>query len=280
MSKNNERNRISQLVYYHRIDKTMGCFSGYFSAFLLFFILIYPAISLAQSSLQRYEFQHPQMGTTFGFVVYAREDSQVIKAFLEAKKEIERLNQIMSDYLPESELNQLSRSSGTDTWVKVSDELWEVMEKSLFIAKKSKGAFDPGVGPLSRLWRRAIRRQEIPDPGKLKYALSRVNYRWIKLKPSTRQILLKKKGMKLDLGGIAKGYAVDAAFEVFTNQGLPHVLVDGGGDLRMGEVSHPINKAGPLKFRVWIIRGKLTRKNWYYPIVRSPLPEPNTNTSK
>ncbi|MEZ4851938.1 MAG: FAD:protein FMN transferase [Bacteroidia bacterium] len=145
------------------------------------------------------------MGTTFRFVVYAQDDSTVIKAFLSAKKEIDRLNQMMSDYLPESELNLLSLSSGTDTWIKVSDELWEIMALSKKIAKKSKGDFDPTIGPLSRLWRRAIRRQEIPDPAKINEALSQVDYRLIKMNTSQKEILLKEKNMKLDLGELPKG---------------------------------------------------------------------------
>ena len=230
-----QRRKDTKHIYLASLRKPIRYLFFYNLAILLFFFGSFFYKIQAQNEPQRYEFEHPQMGTTFRFVVYAQDDSTVIKAFLSAKKEIDRLNQMMSDYLPESELNLLSRSSGTDTWIKVSDELWEIMALSKKIAKKSKGDFDPTIGPLSRLWRRAIRRQEVPDPAKINEALSQVGYRLIKMNTSRKEILLKEKNMKLDLGGIAKGYAVDAAFEVFQHFGLKTVLVDGGGDLRLGD---------------------------------------------
>ena len=140
----------------------------------------------------------------------------------------------MSDYLPESELSKLSRTSGSGKKVKVSVELWEMLKLSKKLSRKSKGAFDVTIGPLSQLWRRAVRRNAFPDSAKVTDAVRRVSYKYIRFYPFRHAVKLKKANMRLDLGGIAKGYAVDKAFENLVLHGISIALVDGGGDIRLG----------------------------------------------
>lgn len=169
------------------------------------------------------------MGTTFKLTFYASSKLVAEQAADRAFQRIEELNLIFSDYLEISEVSQLSKKAGQK--VKVSEELWYLIRLSKQISKDSNGAFDVTIGPLSKLWRRAIRQQEFPDSSRITEAQNLVNYKWIKLYPASQQVKLKKAGMTLDFGGIAKGYAVDEAFLVLQNQGISIALVDGGGDL-------------------------------------------------
>jgi len=169
------------------------------------------------------------MGTTFKLTFYARSPQQADTAAAQSFQRIEELNGIFSDYLDSSEISLLSGKTGRK--VRVSDELWYLIRLSKQISKHSDGAFDITIGPLSKLWRRAIRQQQFPDSARIMEARELVNYKWIKLYPASRQVKLKKAGMALDFGGIAKGYAIDQAFQVLRETGINIALVDGGGDL-------------------------------------------------
>ena len=175
------------------------------------------------------------MGTTFRLIFYADAQDKADELSQKVFERLDSLNQIMSDYLPDSELSKLSRNSGRGQKVKVSDELWEIMRLSNKISRKSKGAFDITIGPLSQLWRRAVRRNEFPDSSRIQDATHRVNYKYIRFYPAKQTVKLKKEGMRLDLGGIAKGYAVDKAFEYLSQKNISIALVDGGGDIRLGD---------------------------------------------
>jgi thiamine biosynthesis lipoprotein len=99
------------------------------------------------------------------------------------------------------------------------------------VARDSDGAFDVTVGPVVRLWRRARRTLELPDADDLKAALALVGYRNVVLDEKARTVKLLKAGMRLDLGGIAKGYAADEALKVLAKHGLTRALVAAGGDI-------------------------------------------------
>jgi thiamine biosynthesis lipoprotein len=200
------------------------------SRLLLSIIILFQGIvAMAQESLDRYQYSKPAMGTTFTLIFYAPSKSQAEQVSAQAFGRIEELNHIFSDYLEQSEISQLSKKAGQK--VPVSEELWYLIRLSKQISKDSDGAFDVTIGPLSRLWRRAIRQQEFPDSGRISEARKLVNYKWIKLYPASQKVKLKKAGMALDFGGIAKGYAIDEAFRILSSSGIKSVLVDGGGDL-------------------------------------------------
>lgn len=173
------------------------------------------------------------MGTTFTITIFGNSNQQCQRAVSQAYHRIEELNNIFSDYLEESESSQLSAHA--ENRISVSDDLWYLLRLSKKFSRQSKGAFDVSIGPVTKLWRRAIRQQKIPDSAKLQQAQSLVNYRWIKLFNSKQQVKLKKKGMKLDFGAIAKGYAIDEAYKELLKNGIRIALVDGGGDLFIGD---------------------------------------------
>jgi len=185
--------------------------------------------------LGRYEFEQPQMGVPFRIVLYSADSASAESAAKAAFDRIKELNAIMSDYEHESELNQLSRTAGQGRALAVSGDLWRVLERSQSLAEQTDGAFDITVGPYVSLWRRARRVKELPDPQKLAEAGTAVGYRKVILNRRRQTVRLLAPGMKLDLGGIAKGYAVDEALKVLSAHGVERALVGGAGDIAVSE---------------------------------------------
>ena len=223
-----------------------------FHLLAVFLVCLFLYQSLSSQSLQRFEYQQPKMGTIFGLILYATDSTQANRAADAAFDRIDSLNHILSDYDPKSEINQLVRGKPRGQFHKVSEELWTVLRWSKKVSKKSRGAFDVSIGPLSKLWRRAFRRQTFPDLSDIEEARKKVNYRWIKIKRNKPLVRIKKEGMELDLGGVAKGYAVDEAYETLQKFGLEISLVDGGGDIYAG-------KAPPGRQGWKIVRSKLEK---------------------
>lgn len=126
------------------------------------------------------------------------------------------------------------RRSGSNDLLPVSAELLEVLTEGHLIAEASEGAFDPTIGPLSQVWRRAFQRDEFPDFERVAEARLRVDYQSLVLVPDSMGIKLLLNDMQLDLGGIAKGYAAEKLVNRLISRGFPHVLVDAGGDISMG----------------------------------------------
>ena len=192
----------------------------------------------------RFEFSEAHMGTRFRIVVYAASVRAAAIASSAAFERIGRLDAIMSDYRETSELIQLCNQP-RDTKVTVSKDLFRVLGAGQGLAARSNGAFDVTVGPLVRLWRRARRTGELPDRQKLAEALDSTGYTKLHLDRSSRSVILEKSGMLLDLGGIAKGFAVDEAMKVLKRRGISRALVAGGGDI--------VVSAPPPGARGWVI---------------------------
>ncbi len=182
-------------------------------------------------SLQRYDRSEVHMGTEFHISLYAPDDVVADRGFRAAFARIAELNSVMSNYDPESELSRLCQSSPHATPQDVSRDLWFVLRQSHQLWKESDGAFDVTVGPLTRLWRRARRQKQFPSPQRQAAALEAVGSQHMVLGEKDHTLMLLKAGMELDLGGIAKGYAVDEALACLERHGIHRALVNGGGDL-------------------------------------------------
>ena len=206
-----------------------------FSALLIVVFCAATAWPLPAQPLERYAFNRAQMGTQFNIVLYAPDSLHARRAADAAFARIDTLNQHLSDYLSESELSRLSATAGSDRDVPVGDDLWTVLQNAQRLAAQTDGAFDVTVGVLTRLWRWAMRRGRLPPDDELAQAREAVGYQHLVLDSVARTARLDRPGMRLDLGGIAKGYAVDEALTVLQAHGLPHALIDGGGDIRLGE---------------------------------------------
>lgn len=186
------------------------------------------------TALVRFEFKEPHMGTLFKIILYSKDEQTAQTAAKAAFAHIAQLDQIMSDYKPSSELMQLCKKAGGDP-VQVSRDLYTILERAQEVARKSDGAFDVTIGPVVRLWRKARRLGQLPSAEELKNALAVVGYEKLKLDSTRRAVQLLVTGILLDLGGIAKGYAADAALEVLRQHGIRRALVAAGGDVAVGD---------------------------------------------
>lgn len=171
------------------------------------------------------------MGVAWTITVYTTDRTQGLRAIGMAHDEIARLDGILSDYDPESELSQLSAQAPTREPVPVSDDVWEVLDRAVAWRDASGGAFDPTIGPLTKLWRQARRSGVMPRPEKRAAARAAVGPDTLMLHPDTRAVELTEWGMRLDLGGIGMGVAIDRAIAMLREQGIPSGMVDASGDI-------------------------------------------------
>jgi len=198
-----------------------------------FFLMVYGLFQMGllhESKPARFTFTEPHMGTMFKIVFYAADEPTANRATKDAFQRIAALDAMMSDYRPSSELMQLCQKAGGAP-VSVSEPLFFVLARAQEVSRLSDGAFDVTVGPVVRLWRRARKTQQLPDPEKLARARSLVGYQNIRLNERERTVQLLKPGMQLDLGGIAKGYAADEGLRVLKEHGITRALVAAGGDI-------------------------------------------------
>jgi len=171
------------------------------------------------------------MGLPFRMVLYAVDQPTATAAASNAFSRIAQLNDIMSDYDSDSELSRLSQSSGQGKVTPISNDLWRVLERAQSLSQRSGGAFDVTVGPCVNLWRKARRDKKLPNPERLAEARKAVGYQHVRIDARRRTAELLVPDMRLDLGGIAKGYAVDEAMKILQQHGISRALVSGGGDL-------------------------------------------------
>jgi len=184
--------------------------------------------------LSRFEFAETHMGSEFKVILYCADGAAARRASRAAFDRIKALDDALSDYNPGSELMRLcDRAGGPPT--AVGADLYEVLAHAKAMSDRSGGAFDPTVGPLVRLWRRARRDGKMPADDALARARALVSSDLMTLDPAARTVRLAKPGMKLDLGGIAKGYASGEAVKVLRREGAPRALVAGAGDVVAGD---------------------------------------------
>ena len=195
--------------------------------------------SLAQ--YKKYSFRQPKMGSPFNIIIYSPDSSKAANAAVAAFKMIDTLNEVYSDYLPESELNRLCARSGNGEWVKVSETLFSILQKACRASESSFGSFDVTMSPVIRLWRTARREKRLPDRDSLKAAKQRIGYRFVQFDTAQKSIRLQKRGMQLDLGGIAKGETAQKVYDRLRQLGFPLSLIDAGGDIVAGDVPAQIS---------------------------------------
>ncbi|MCW5777081.1 MAG: FAD:protein FMN transferase [Phycisphaeraceae bacterium] len=184
--------------------------------------------------MSRYEFAQIHMGVECRITLYAVGRECAANAAAQAFERIASLDASLSDWLRGSELNRLSDAAGGPAVI-VSEDLYRVMDLARQLSEATDGAFDPTVGPVVRLWRQARRDGRLPNTEELASALLAVGWKEIELNPEDRTVRLVQPGMRLDLGGIGKGFAADRAGDALREQGVNRFLIDLGGDLLAGE---------------------------------------------
>jgi thiamine biosynthesis lipoprotein len=192
----------------------------------------------ADANLQRFEYVAPKMGTVFSIFLYAPDKAVADRAAEAVWARVDELNHNFSDYDPNSELSKLSQQTLDGPMAQpmpVSDDMYRLMEYSLDAARQSEGTFDITIGPLVRLWRRSRELNQVPAPERVEEARKSVGYRYIKLDPEHHAVQLLAPRMRLDVGGIAKGYTSREALKVLRKFGIDRALVGAAGDVSIGQ---------------------------------------------
>lgn len=174
------------------------------------------------------------MGIDARIVVYAKNRQIAERACEAGFKKIAELEAIMSDYRPDSELMRLCGKAGTGP-VPISTDLYRVLDQAQRFSRQTDGEFDVTVGPLVQIWRRARKETKLPTAEEIAKAQSLVGWQKLKLGWRDGTAELSTPGMRLDLGGIAKGYASDEALKELRRFGIRSALIEMGGDLLLGE---------------------------------------------
>jgi thiamine biosynthesis lipoprotein len=185
-----------------------------------------------------FEFVRQKMGGPFKILLYAKDQAAADHAAEAGFARVDQLNSVLSDYDPASEISKLSQRTLDGPMpepVTVSEDLWRVLDRSVELAKRSDGAFDITIGPLVRLWRRSRDLKELPTSERIEQTRQSVGYRLIRLEPKNRTVQLLAPRMRLDVGGLAIGYVTDQVRDAVAKAGSPCVLVDGGGEVSVGD---------------------------------------------
>jgi thiamine biosynthesis lipoprotein len=169
---------------------------------------------------------------TFANITVVAADSKTARACVEAAfSRLEHVDEVMSDYKADSQLSQVNRDAFNKP-VPVDDDLFEVLRIGTDYSRKTEGTFDITVGPVVDLWRQAEELKRLPTETQLAQARSKVGFEKLILNQAEKTVRFEVDGMRLDLGAIAKGYAIDLAVEAMQKAGAIGGLIDVGGDVR------------------------------------------------
>lgn len=167
------------------------------------------------------------LDTLVDIKIFDSNDPKIIQDCFSILKDIENT---MSRHNPDTELSKVNSQSGK-SFVKVSKDTFYVVEKGLEYHKFSDGLLDLSIGPIASLWNIGTKDARVPDALEIKSNLSLVNSNNIILDKKNSQIMLKKEGMILDLGAIAKGFAGDKITDYLKSKGIKHAILNLGGNV-------------------------------------------------
>lgn len=194
---------------------------------LLVLLLAASARPIHAAEPVRYEDSHNAMGTVFTVVAYGRDSAFLSEVVREVFEEFDRIDAQMSDYKPSSELSEINREAARRAIV-VEPKLFHLIQDSLRQSQESDGAFDITVGPLIKAWGFFRGEGRIPTVEELAEVMRHVGFRHVQLDLARREIRFDVEGIELDLGAIAKGYALDRAAEILRANGVTQALVSSG----------------------------------------------------
>lgn len=167
------------------------------------------------------------MDTYSTITIYDNSSQKLIDESFTILKDV---NDMMSNTIPTSDISKVNAASG-ENFVKVSDDTFYVVEKALNYSKLTDGRFDITIGPIVRLWNIGTDKARVPSQDEIKEKLPLVNYKNVLLDKSNKEIMLKNKGMILDLGAIAKGFAADKLVSFLKSKGVTRAIINLGGNV-------------------------------------------------
>jgi FAD:protein FMN transferase len=226
------------------------------TSLLIALLVIGPSLALPamQSHPVAYQEARRLMWTRFEIIAFGSDRARLAEAAEAAFEEIDRLDRQMSNYSETSELTYINRNAARAEVV-AEKELFDLLKLSFDYSRATGGAFDITVGPLMKAWGFFKGQGRLPEPKELSRVMATVGFKHVRLDEQTRAIHFDREGVELDLGGIAKGYAVDKAAEILRESGVTSALITAGGSsiLAIGtppnktawrvEVNDPLNRS-------------------------------------
>ena len=200
---------------------------------ILFFVVIFMLTSgniLGCSSSENYSRTIFLMDTKIDAAVYGAGKKQSDEVFAAIFEEMQRLEKILSRHIFESDVNRINEGAGRYP-VKVEAETIQVIKKALEVAELSRGAFDPTVGALLELWGWGTDKLRVPSEEEIVAVLPLVDYKKVEVDGESSTVYLAEPGMKLDLGGIAKGFIVDRGLMAAKGYPFRGLFINAGGDI-------------------------------------------------
>jgi thiamine biosynthesis lipoprotein len=167
------------------------------------------------------------LGTVCSVNLYDKGSSRVYRNIFNRLREIEER---MSANLPDTEIEAINAQAGRAP-VRVHADTIEVLSRARYFAEISGGAFDPTIGPVAKLWNIGFDDARVPSQAELALALALVNWRDLIIDSAAKTVFLARPGMRLDIGGIAKGYAADEAVRIIQRARIPRAIIDLGGNV-------------------------------------------------
>jgi FAD:protein FMN transferase len=191
-------------------------------------VLLAPLLLAAPLPLARHEASRMSMGSAYSIVAYGEDGAALPRVVEAAFDEVDRIDRLMSHYKPDSPLSRLNREARAGP-VAVEPELFDFIAEALRYSRESEGAFDITVGPLMKAWGFFRGEGRVPSTVELAEVRGHVGHRHVVLNAGDRTIRFDRPGVELDLGGIAKGYAVDRVVGLLRAAGVKAALVSAGG---------------------------------------------------
>ncbi|MBL8227735.1 MAG: FAD:protein FMN transferase [Bryobacterales bacterium] len=188
------------------------------------------------------------MGSVYTIVAYGEERSKLLAAVDQAFEEVRRLDRMLSNYRPDSELSRVNREAAQGP-VTLSPELFALLEACQQYSRESDGAFDLTVGPLMKVWGFYKGSGRLPHRAEIRGVLGRIGYQRMLLNKSARTVRFERDGMSLDPGGIGKGYAVDRVAEILKAAMVPAALVSAGSSSILAIGAPPGEKGWKVSIR-------------------------------
>lgn len=196
----------------------------------------------AQAALIRYEDSRISMACTYSIIAYGEDETVLKQAVTAAFDEVDRIDRLMSHYKKDSPLSQLNREAAQQP-VKTDPELFSFLRECVRYSRLSAGAFDITVGPLMQAWGFFRGEGRMPSEAELAQARQAVGYHHLLLHEQKKTVAFDRAGVTLDLGGIAKGYAVDRVVALLKARGITRALLSAGGSTLYALGAPPASEA-------------------------------------